>query len=257
MIFNPLKEILVLDCETTGFSERDDEILSLSVVSGDKEVVFDEFFKPERKKSWDDAQAVNGISPDMVRNCKPFSEYKERLRGLFRHKIVLIYNADFDSKFLRYELSDARQVFCVMKSFAEFFREPNKNRKGYNKSPWKWKKLAEAMTVFGVEWEGDPHSAKADALGTLGVFLGLVEQGRKQYAKAYTMNNPHEKHNFVVMNTMAYLGLEHGEVIGIFNNCTETYCRQIIKADYPNPEHLLLCKTFKGGIKIPVILDNI
>lgn len=45
-----------------------DEILQLSVVRGDGEVLFSDYVKPEVKKRWPKAQEVNGITPAMVKD---------------------------------------------------------------------------------------------------------------------------------------------------------------------------------------------
>jgi histidyl-tRNA synthetase len=44
---------------------------------------------------------------------------------------VIIYNADFDSAFLRAELETAATLHCAMCAFAKVYREPSPQREGY------------------------------------------------------------------------------------------------------------------------------
>lgn len=64
------QKIICLDCETTGLDPTEDEILSLSIVDWDGNVLLDRRYKPERKTEWPDAQRVNGISPRAVTKCR-------------------------------------------------------------------------------------------------------------------------------------------------------------------------------------------
>ena len=64
---------VVIDTETTGLSPIYHEILQLSIVSINGEVLFDSYFKPVAE-SWDSAQAVNGISPGMVKDAPTLAE---------------------------------------------------------------------------------------------------------------------------------------------------------------------------------------
>lgn len=59
------KEI-VIDTETTGLDMFEDELLQVSIIDTDGNVVFDSYFKPIRHSEWYEAQAVNDISPAMV-----------------------------------------------------------------------------------------------------------------------------------------------------------------------------------------------
>ena len=54
--------IICFDVETTGLDPKNDEILQLSIIDGNKNTLFNEYFKPERMKLWDQAQKVHGIS---------------------------------------------------------------------------------------------------------------------------------------------------------------------------------------------------
>ena len=48
-------EIIVFDTETTGLSYKD-QILSLSIVNGCGDVLFDELIRPKWKKRWQNSK---------------------------------------------------------------------------------------------------------------------------------------------------------------------------------------------------------
>ena len=94
--------IICLDVETTGLSPAADEILQLSIINGCGEILFDEYVKPQRKTEWPYAQAVHGITPEMVRDKDHINAYVDRLnRILAEAKLCVGYNLSFDLSFLR------------------------------------------------------------------------------------------------------------------------------------------------------------
>ena len=70
------KKIIVLDTETTGLSHENDEILQLSIIDGEYNTLFGEYFKPKHTTNWDEAEKVNRISPEMVKNKLEIDNYK-------------------------------------------------------------------------------------------------------------------------------------------------------------------------------------
>ena len=55
--------ILFFDLEMTGGNTRYDEILQFSIVDLYKGVVFNEYIKPRKCKSWKDTEAINHKTP--------------------------------------------------------------------------------------------------------------------------------------------------------------------------------------------------
>lgn len=94
--------IVCLDTETTGLSPLEDEILQLSIINGYGDILFNEYFKPQRKTAWSYAQAVHGISPETVQDKYGIGAYMDRLnRILAEVKLCVGYNLSFDLNFLR------------------------------------------------------------------------------------------------------------------------------------------------------------
>ena len=94
-------DILVLDTETTGFL-GDAELLQVSILDGQGQVLMNEYFKPDHTVSWPGAMAVNHITPAMVADKPSIRERKEAISHLLRHaRAVVGYNIFFDLKMLR------------------------------------------------------------------------------------------------------------------------------------------------------------
>lgn len=99
---------LFLDLETTGLDPQNDEILSLTMIVYDYEnnvfhTRLNRFFKPAYHSEWPEAEKINNISPQIVKN---FTSIKESLSEI-QHIInecskIFIYNVSFDTKFLEF-----------------------------------------------------------------------------------------------------------------------------------------------------------
>ena len=135
-----------LDTETTGLS-AEDEIVELTIIDDNEEVLINTLMKPINHTKWPKAQNVHGISPMDVRNAPTQKQISDKIRDVVRDTRVVIYNAPYDSQYLP-ELEEASEVRCAMREFAD-----------WNKS--KWLKLVNATKIVGYEWEG-AHRALAD-----------------------------------------------------------------------------------------------
>ena len=112
--------------ETTGI-EDDDEILRISVIDYDENILFDSFVRPSKNKldyehlkqdllheleenkcdySYDTLDsywvgtAYNGITPPMVISAPNFSEIESKLKALFSDMDVVAFKMEFVEKFL-------------------------------------------------------------------------------------------------------------------------------------------------------------
>lgn len=56
-------KVICLDCETTGLDPYRNEILSLSIIDWDGNVLHDAKYKPKYVKEWPEASRINGIYP--------------------------------------------------------------------------------------------------------------------------------------------------------------------------------------------------
>ena len=172
--------IISYDMETTGLSRENDDILQLSIVDEQGNELFNRMFNPTKKTEWPEAAAVNGITPEKVRNLPAFSAYQAEIQRIFDDASLLVgYNQrSFDDEFLAANgiSIDSSKSVDVMFKFSEFYGEANTHPEGFNKTPYKWKKLGQAADFFGYDWGTEhAHDSLADAKATMFVYRNLTE----------------------------------------------------------------------------------
>lgn len=92
-----MSKTIVLDVETTGLDPQLDEILQLSIIDENGSILFNEYIKPVRHESWDEAEAIHHISPETVKDCKTLDEHKETLQKiLYDADCIIGYNVSSD-----------------------------------------------------------------------------------------------------------------------------------------------------------------
>lgn len=85
------------DVETTGLSNESDEILQLSIVDLDGNTLLNTYVKPYWTSHWEEAEAIHGITPDMVENASYPHELIPVVKGIFKSaKLLVGYNIAFD-----------------------------------------------------------------------------------------------------------------------------------------------------------------
>ena len=162
-------KIIIFDTETTGIDPSKDEILELAIMNAFGDVLFNERIKPQNRKRWPNAEAVHGISPKDVQDCKTFAEYKNQIQGIFDNAEAIVgYNIDFDKKFISAAgiHFNSRYTVDIMKQFADK-RKIWDDRHGHNK----WFKLEEAAKFYNYTFEA--HHALDDTKATLFIFNKL------------------------------------------------------------------------------------
>ena len=169
---------IVLDTETTGLSPSEDEILQLSIIDQTGSVPFDEYFKP-KADSWDDAMAVNGITPDMVKDKMPISNHKDQIEAILSGaELIVGYNVGFDLSMLEGEGIDLPDipVYDVMREFAPIYGEYNEYYGSY-----RWQSLTTAAGYYDYDWsshEDQAHNSLADCFATQFVFEKMQEYSK-------------------------------------------------------------------------------
>lgn len=158
-------KIIVFDIETTGLDEYRDEVLQVSMIDGDGNVLFNSYVKPYFHTSWDAAEAVHGISPADVVDAPYAHEIADQVRSIFDSADMLIaYNGKFDISFLeRWCISFSfqnRNYYDVMYAFAEIYGEWNEYYQSY-----KWQKLSTCAAYYGYQFKA--HDSLEDVKATL------------------------------------------------------------------------------------------
>lgn len=154
-----LEGVVVLDTETTDF---DGEIIEIAIVDMQGNVVLDQRIKPEGEMN-PGAEDIHGISLDDLKDCPTFPMVYEQIKQAITQKIVLIYNASFDTARLqsdceRHELDPIKYGYdCVMLWYAQYVGEWNDYHGNY-----RWQKL------------NGGHSALSDCKATLQIIKDMA-----------------------------------------------------------------------------------
>lgn len=161
---------IVIDTETTGLNDSENEILQLSIINSDGKTLFNEYFKPLYSESWQAAESINGISPEMVKDCKHITDYlPEIIKIIMSAETIIGYNIGFDMGFLAAVGIKAHDKACfidVMADFAAVYGEWNEYHQSY-----KWQKLTTAAAYYNYDWGTDAaHDSLSDCKATLYVY---------------------------------------------------------------------------------------
>lgn len=157
---------IVIDTETTGLDPIVDELLQVSIIDNNGNTLFDEFVKPLLTTRWDEAMAVNGITPEMVSNKPSILEFKQELINIINSADKIVgYNTQFDLDFLSSVgiENEKAEVVDVMQDFAEVYGEWNDNDNCY-----KFHNLTTCAFYYGYDWNNDKaHNSLSDCQATL------------------------------------------------------------------------------------------
>ena len=183
-----LEEIMVFDTETTGLSKERDDILQFSAINGAGEPLMNQLFHPVRQQAWPDAERVNRITPQDVKDAPLLEDMADDILQLFRRaRLIVAYNVRFDYNMLlgnlpgqRRELchifkySHAHHVYDVMWHFPAVYaeRHPAASRS-------KPQKLGACAAYYGYQG-GQLHDALEDARATLHCFYHVLADQERQ-----------------------------------------------------------------------------
>lgn len=172
--------IVVVDTETTGLDKQEDEILQLSVIDINGAEVYNNYYKPSRHTEWKEAEAVNGITPEMVADACSIDSELEKLNELFAKVTTYIgYNSYFDIDFLKaagVKFPDNMEVVDVMADFAPIYGEWS-DKYGC----FKWQKLTVCASFYGYDWGiSTAHDSLSDCLATLHCYKTMKKSNAKE-----------------------------------------------------------------------------
>lgn len=162
-----------LDIETTGLYADIDEVLEVGILSDDGSVILDSLVRPQLIEEWPDAQRIHGISPADVAHAPTLAELSPRIISAVAGARVVIYNADFDARFLFSELAHAKSIACAMKAFAEVYGDWSEYHGDYT-----WKSLSTAAQYIGCSYD-KAHRALDDCRATRAVWRYLTDPCRR------------------------------------------------------------------------------
>ena len=155
-----------LDTETTGL-ERTDEIIEISIIDDDEQVLFSSLVKPSQPIP-PDSTSIHGITNEDVRGAPAWPVIWPQVRAALFGRLVVIYNEEFDRRMLqqshaRYRLpwNEKLNTFDLLKLYAEFHGERDPRRPG----SYRFHSLASAGRHCQISLP-NAHRSTADTLLT-------------------------------------------------------------------------------------------
>ena len=175
---------IVLDAEFTGLKVNEDEILQLSIIDEDENILFNEYFKPENKTEWAESEAIHHITPQMVEDKKPITEYKDTIQSIFDGSNTVVgYAMDLDMVFLSAVgiTIDEDKIVDVAKDYAEMHNTYHEYFENYKLS-----KLTEVAEEYNFNYEGmDAHNSLVDCLATLHCYKVVRPEAENKWQAEY------------------------------------------------------------------------
>ncbi len=160
-------DVVYLDIETTGLDYTKDEVLEVAIIDDNGEVLLNTLVRPEKRKRWTKAKEIHGISFQMVKDAPTLEEIKPLIIDAVRGKRVVIYNKQFDTRFIPFVRNVAFTVSCCMLRYADY------KKIGYYAGQYRWHKLIDATKDIGYESTEASHRALADARACRAVWRWL------------------------------------------------------------------------------------
>lgn len=158
-------KIAVIDFETTGLNPEKDEILQVSIIDEEENVLINQLCKPEYTETWESAWNVNGIYPGDVRFCPVFAQVAPYVQDILsRAEIVIAYNYPFEPNFLRFHGIDPDELTWgpdPMREMLKYYNAAKNTSKKRMSLQW-------AADIIGYEYNA--HDAAEDVKATLHVY---------------------------------------------------------------------------------------
>lgn len=115
---------IILDTETTGLEDYD-QVIELSIIDLDGNVLFDSLFKPSIDVS-KGAENIHGLDNKVLSNQPIWSNKWNEIKSILKDKTVLIYNSSFDYDLIRQTCKAFKVEFthfdtkCLMNLYSEY-----------------------------------------------------------------------------------------------------------------------------------------
>ncbi len=157
--------LIVLDVETTGTDIYSDEILQVSIINEQGEILLNSYVKPQKHSEWKKAEAIHGITQAMAANSPSIEQLKEQIQNIIDEADIIVgYNIDaFDIPFLEESAGinfKDKDTYDVMLAFAPIYGDYNERYGNY-----KWQSLSTCANYYNYEFNA--HNSLEDTKATL------------------------------------------------------------------------------------------
>ena len=169
------EEYVLLDTETTGLYG---EVIDLAIIDTKGHELYSSLLKSLCAIE-PGAQETHHISSEMLEHAPTIAQEWSRICDIVHGRIVITYNAKFDSERIAYSLgryglntcSECAWSFeCAMESYANFWGAPPKR----GKTTPKWQSLGDACWQQGITLPPGLHRAMPDCQTTLALLCKVA-----------------------------------------------------------------------------------
>lgn len=175
--------IACFDTETTGVSRELDELLQITIIDENCNILLESYITPPKRTSWRNAEKVNHISPEQIfnNNYPTAKELAPKIKEIFdKAELIIGYNVNFDIGFVEKDCGFSIDKDKVVDSYTVFKKECTKL-----KINLPHKKLGNAIDFYCPEAKADyvknAHDASCDAIATMRVYLSQIQKDKKRY----------------------------------------------------------------------------
>ena len=163
-----------LDIETTSYNDNsakyDNDILQVSIIDENEDVLIDQYCKPRKKESWENASKINSIYFSAVSDCPRFLNVKPYVQDIFERadKIVV-----FDYYFVKDYLEKYKFDLHKFRLTTPVYELRQYNVAHGIENP-KWMTLENAADQFDLIY--DRNNSLEDARAILKIYNFIEEQ---------------------------------------------------------------------------------
>ena len=171
------ENFVVIDFETTGLNYKYDspdmdEILSVSIIDQDGDVLLNTLCSTERKRYWYDAQRVHGISPRDVQGYPTFSQILPQvLEILSSADFVIAYNINFERNYVESYIKRTNPIDLVHYQINWATDKDPMHMYANHIGSRRWIKLEDAVRNYGYNFNA--HDSLEDVKATLFLYNQL------------------------------------------------------------------------------------
>ena len=184
-------QVVVIDFETTGLNCDTDEILQVSIIDQDENVLMNQYCRAVWHNSWESASNVNGIYPPRVAFCPPFEKVAPYVQDiLYRADKVLAYNCSFEQGFLSSNGINPYVLFWCdpMREIVDYCNAASRGHRSRMA-------LQSAARIIGYDYNA--HDALEDVKATLRVH-NFATNSKEAKAQAPTPTKPKSRSGHVL-----------------------------------------------------------